>query len=253
VRILRWNGDVRPTKSPKLRALAVVGAVGIPSLLLIGGAVAGEVRGKLVGADGLRPAAYASASGDRHAFTVREFDPLVPQKFAEIGADPDKDVTLAVYAAGDKSGFMPAFIVRLAGGRATPATAVVPPGVPILFRNDDPFTHKLVGEGWTRELAPGATHQIEPKGKGPTAVTDALLPSVRAWIVVEDGVVADRFANHDGSIKIDLPAGDVTIKAFFEGKEKAAAGLKVPASGAYEIKDPLVVGPVPSATAKSPG
>jgi hypothetical protein len=230
-----------------------LGAIGVASLGLVGGATAGEVRGKIVGADGLRPAAYASASAERHAFTVREFDPLVPQKFAEIGADPDRDVTLAVYAAGDKTGFMPAYVVRLAGARATPSTAVVPPGVPILFRNDDPFTHKLVGEGWVRELPPGATHQFEPKGKGATAVTDALVPSLHAWIVVDDGVVADRFAAHDGTLKIDLPAGEVVLKAYFEGKEKASVGLKVPTAGAYEIKDPIVVGPVPSASAKSPG
>ena len=50
-----------------------------------------------------------------------------------------------------------------------------------------------------------------------------------------------------------LPAGDVTVKAFFEGKEKAAVGLKVPTAGAFEIKEPIVVGPVPSTSTKSPG
>ena len=233
------------------RSIALVVALSAAPVAALGGvAFAGDLRAKLAGSEALRPSAYASAATEKHAFTVREFDPLVPQKFADIAADPERDVTLAVYGSGGNAGFMPAFVIRIAGARATPATAVVPPGVPIAFRNDDPFTHHLVGEGWSRDLPPGATHQIEPKGKGASLVTDTLTPSVKAWIVVEAGVVADRFANHDGAVKADVPSGEVTIKAFFEGKEKTSVGLKIAAAGSTEVKEPFVVGPVPSASTK---
>ena len=211
----------------------------------MGLARAGDLKGRVTGFENLRPAALASATApDKKLFTLREFDPLVPSKFTTISAKPDKDVTLAIYGAGDKSAFGLGAVIRLAGGRAVPATVVVPPGVPIFFRNDDPFMHHVSGPEVERDLKPGESHKFEPKGKQ-LAFVDKLVPSVRAWVVVEDGVIANRWPNPDGTIKIaELAEAEFTIKAFFEGQQKAATPpFKVPAKGSVELKDPLAVAP----------
>src|SRR5213079_3183106 len=96
-----------------------------------------------------------------------------------------------------------------------------------------------------RDLKPGESHKLEPKGKGVITYTDTLTPSVKIWVVVEDGVIADARASHDGSLKIpDMAPAEYTIKAFFEGNAKATvSNFKVPATGSAEIKEPISVGP----------
>lgn len=199
------------------------------------------MKARLVGADQLRPSTLGSASTGK-LFTTREFDPLVPAKYTTISAKPDKDITLAIYGQGDKSAFGLGAVVRLAGGRAVPSTVVLPPGVPVFFRNDDPFVHHLVGPDVARDLKPGESHKLEPKGKGVTTFTDALHPSVKAWVVVEDGVIANRQPSWDGTVKItDVAGGDYTIKAFFEGNARATVGVRVPDKGVFELKEPIAV------------
>ncbi len=213
---------------------------------------ASDLKGRLANVEGLRPSTYASiGDGSRHAFTVRDFDPLVAMKYATVSADPEKDVTLVVYAsAPDKSSFGLGQLVRIAGARAIPATIVVPSGVPILFRNDDPFTHHISGPDLERDLKPGEQHNYQPKTKGTLVFTDGQTPSVKLWAVIDDGATADRWAARDGSLRLtELAAGEYTLKAFFEGKEKSTASFKVPATGSVELKDPLTVGPPPAASA----
>lgn len=236
----------------RLRSPLVIGCALLLPLALSfgssGAARAGDLKARLVGFDGLHPSTLASATAaDRHLFTLREFDPLVPQKYTTISAKPDKDVTLAIYGAGDKSAFGLGAVIRLAGGRAVPSTVVLPPGVSVFFRNDDPFVHHLVGPEVDRDLKPGESHKLEPKGKGTVTFTDTLIPSLKAWVVVDDGVIADRQPNWDGSVRItDMAQGEYAIKAFFEGNARATVSFKVPASGSVDLKEPIAVGPASS-------
>ena len=239
---------MRPRRSPlRLRSLLTVGAV-----LLAGSAAhaAGELKARLVGFEGLRPSVYASASaGGNHLYTLREFDPLVPAKFNAVSADPEDDLTIAVYGPGDAA-FGAGQTIRLAGARAVPATVVVPQGTAVFFRNDDPFVHHIVGPEVDRELKPGESHKVQPKGKGNFVFTDTMFPSVKSWIVVEDGVIADRFASQDGSVKIALEGNAYTLKVFFEGAPKGVLNdFKVADKGTSDAKD-VSVGP---ATAGSAG
>ena len=229
-------------------------AVALPVAGLLGVAHAGDLKARLLGIDALRPAALASATAaDKRLYTVRELDPLVPQKFTVISAKADKDVTVAIYGGGDPSvAFKYGATIRLAGGRAVPATVVVPPGIAVFFRNDDPFTHHIVGKGVERDLKPGESHKMVPDGKGVTTYGDTLIPSVKAWVVVEDGVIANVWPQPDGQLRVpEMAAAEYTIKAWFEGNAKATAGFKVPATGSMELKDPLAVGPVPPSTSAS--
>lgn len=230
----------RNLRSPAVVALSLL----LPLGLTIGLARAGDLKARVTGFENLRPSALASVTAaDKKLFTLREFDPLVPPKYTTISAKPDKDITLAIYGAGDKSAFGLGAVIRLAGGRAVPSTVVVPPGVPVFFRNDDPFTHHLSGPDIDRDLKPGESHKFEPKGKQ-LVFEDKLVPSVKAWVVVEDGVIANRWPNPDGTIKIaEMADAEYTMKAFFEGQPKASSTFKVPAKGSVELKDPLAVAP----------
>ncbi len=236
-------------RGKRIRSLRVTfvlaAALVAPLALSLGAARAGDLKAKLTNWDQLRPSALASATAaDKKLFTLREFDPLVPQKYTTISAKPDKDVTLAIIGAGDKSAFGLGAVIRLAGGRAIPATVVLPPGVPVFFRNDDPFVHHLVGPELNRDLRPGESHKLEPKAKGVSAFTDTLIPSVKAWIVVEDGIIANRAPNWDGTVRItEMAPAEYAIKAYFEGNVRATVNFKVPATGSVDIKEPIAVAP----------
>lgn len=242
---------LRTLRTPLLVGVALAAPLALSLAGQGGAARAGDLKARLTGWDSLRPSALASATAaDKKLFTLREFDPLVPQKYTTISAKPDKDLTLAIYGSGDASAFGLGAVIRLAGGRAVPATVVVPSGVPVFFRNDDPFVHHLKGPDVDRDLKPGESHKLEPKAKGTITFEDTLIPSVKAWIVVEDGVIANRAPSWDGTIKIaELAAGEYAIKAFFEGNARATFNFKVADKGVVEIKDPIAVAPAGSASA----
>lgn len=235
----------------RLRSLITIGAV-----LVVGGAAhaAGEMKARLVGFENLRPSTMTSASAGAHLYTLREFDPLVPAKYANPSANAEDDLTVAVYGSGDASAFGAGQVVRMAGARAVPGTVIVPQGVAVFFRNDDPFVHKVIGpeispEG--RTLAPGESHKVQYKGRGTFLYTDPTCPSFKAWVVVDDGVIADRWAGLDGTLKIPLEGNTYTFKVFFEGKQVAAVNdLKVSDKGATDAKDIQVGPPAPAASGK---
>jgi hypothetical protein len=221
--------------------------------VLLGAARAGDLKARIAGYEALRPQALASAvASNPHAFTWRLFDRLVAEKYTALSADPEKDVTIAVYGEGPHRFGLEARI-RLAGGRATPATIVIPAGVPITFVNDDPFLHTLVSGDVKRDLKPGETHKISPKGKGLLTFTDSQAPGVKAFVVIEDGVIMNIAPGRDGSIKLADPLpGNYVLKAFFEGNAKTTSPtMEVKAAASTELKDPLVVGTVPTASASA--
>ncbi len=240
-------------RSPgSLRPLLVIAAALVAPLALSLGAAnaAGEFRTRLVGTSGLRPSWVAAASASAgHAYSLREFDPLVKKDFNVITADAEHDLTVGIYGPGDAA-FGQGAVIRLAGARGVPGTVVVPKGTAVFFRNDDPFTHHIIGPDVDRDLKPGESHKVQPKDKGVFAYTDTLFPAFKAWIVVDDGVIANRAPALDGSVKIALEPNEYTFKIFFEGKEKAAINnFKVDAKGSSDAKDTAVSPVAPSASA----
>jgi hypothetical protein len=219
-------------------------------VLLVGGAAqaAGEFKARLVGFENLRPSTVQSASAGAHLYTLREFDPLVPSKYSNPSADAEDDLCFAIYGAGDATAFGAGQVIRLAGARANPGTSVVPQSVAVFFRNDDPFTHHLSGPDVDRDLKPGESHRAQFKGRGLYVFTDPLYPSVKAWVVVDDGVIANRTPGLDGSVKIPLEGNSYTFKVFFEGQQKAALNdFKVTDKGTSDGKD-IQVGPASPAS-----
>jgi hypothetical protein len=241
-------------RSSRLLPFALVAVAATAPLALIGLAHAGdapkELKTKVAGYRSLLPQAYASTTAsDAHYFTLREFDPLVPPEFNTVYSDPERDVAIAIYGEGNPSYGNPEFI-RIAGARATPATLVVPSGVTIAFRNDDPFLHHLTGAE-DFDLKPGEQHKLQPKANGVLAYTDTLSRTVRVWIVVDDRVKMQKAPAHDGSFKISLDPGTYTFTAFFEGKPKdTVADFKVPEKGSATPLRDLQVAPAGSASGK---
>jgi hypothetical protein len=252
VRFRKLQASSRRTSAAR-SAIPLAAALLAPLGLVLGAAHAGDLKARIVGQESLRPQALASAvASNPHAFTWRLFDRLVAEKYTALSADPEKDVTIAVYGEGPHKFGLEAR-VRLAGGRATPATIVIPAGVPVTFVNDDPFLHTLVSGDLKRDLKPGETHKITPKGKGLLTFTDTQAPGVKAFVVIDDGVLMNVAPGRDGSVKIPeaLP-GSYVLKAYFEGNAKTSSPtLEVKAAG-LEVKDPLVVGTPPASSSAAP-
>ena len=63
-------------------------------------------------------------------------------------------------------------------------------------------------------------------------IRDQLFPSVVMYIVVEPNAVEFAFPDREGTFAMNLPPGEYTLKAFFDGKPtgKPIDGVKVDAA-----------------------
>ncbi len=240
----------RPTRiAPLLFCLA--GAVGASALAaapsLAGNAAPGALKGKILGWEKLIAQVYADASKiDAHRYTWREPSPTVKQEFRKLSANVSRDVCVAAFV----SGTAPAHdgkIVMVTGGRVTPSTIVVSPGSRIVFKNADPFPHSLYEVGnatWAANpTAPGSQRDWAGTAPGVHEFRDELFPSVVMHIVVDPQAIEFAFPDHDGAFTMTLPAGEYTLKVFFDGKpvSKPLEAVHVGDKG-LELKDPIAVG-----------
>ncbi len=204
----------------------------------------GGVRGRVTHAEKLVPVVYAELSRDAHRFAWREPSPTVRAQFRGLSANVSRDVSIAVFGRGAPLA-MQTTIVRVAGGRATPATTVVQPGARIALENRDPFAHRLyvvdsnvlppettaanARREWSAQSA-GARYEIR----------DELTPSFRAFVIVEEGVMRAVSPARDGSFTIPLPPGEFVIRAYFDGKSAGKSLLaSVGESNLVELQDAI--------------
>jgi hypothetical protein len=210
-------------------------------------AAGGQVKGRIEGQEGLIPAVFVeSARPESHRFTWREPSPTVRAEFRALTANPSRDVCIAAISTSPPPPHDP-ILVRITGGRTLPTTLVVAPGVRLSFENHDPFPHRLYIVGsqtWKAENTESNRHRewTAPPGQGRFEVRDELFPSVRSFIVVEPQVVGIAFPGRDGGFALDLPAGEYTLKAYFDGHQVGRA-MNVAAKdrGLVELRDPLSV------------
>jgi hypothetical protein len=237
----------RPTRTllplGVLASVAVVLASG--TLLAAGGPVA--VKGRVSGWEKLLPQVYADvAKADSHRFTWREPSPTVKQDFRKLSANVTRDVCIAAFGASPAAEHEPR-IVKVTGGRITPSTIVLSPSSRLKFKNADPFPHQLYevnNPAWAATAtAPGSSRDWAAGPAGVHVIRDMLFPSVVMYIVIDANAVEYDFPDRDGAFSMNLPPGEYTLKAFFDGKAtgKPIDGIKVDAKG-VELKEPLVVG-----------
>ncbi len=200
-----------------LRAIVVASVVSSPAL------AGGKLKGKVDGVQQLVSEAQAAATKtDAHRFQWREGSPSVKQEFRARGVAASQQVVVVLLAASRPPALMPVSI-SLAGLGYLPATWVVPPGTPLRFANNDVFPHKpfVVGvPDWKPEpIAPtGRRDWTAPAAGGTFELRDAAFPSARGYLVVDANVVASASPTADGSFVIEAPAGEYTLRAYFEGK-----------------------------------
>jgi hypothetical protein len=205
------------------------------------------IKGKITGWEKLVPQIYADASkSDAHRYTWREPSPTVKQDFRKLSGNVARDVCVAAFV----NGAAPAHdgkIVTVTGGRATPSTLVVSPGSRVVLKNVDPFPHsfyEVSSSAWAANAtAPGSQRDWAATTPGVHEIRDQLFPSVVMHIVVDPQAAEFAFPDHDGAFIMNLPAGDYSLKLFFDGKpvSKPIEGLHVPEKG-LELKEPIAVG-----------
>jgi plastocyanin len=222
---------------PTAFAAAVAGAAGEK---------AGSIKGKLGSWDKLMPQVYAdSAKGDGHRFNWREPSPTVKSDFRKLSAS-NRDLCVVAFGSAAAQAHEP-FTVKVTGGRLTPSTVVLSVGSRISFKNTDPFPHTLY-EVEDPKWGPNPTNSLSTREWAATTpgihtIRDQLYPSIVMKIVVDPNAADFAVPDHDGAFSIPLPAGEYSLKVYFEGKPvgKELTGLKV-GERALEIKEPLLGG-----------
>lgn len=238
-----------PTRFAGPRAAALAAAV-LASAVVSGSLLAGpsqvNVKGKVNGWDKLLPHVYAEAAkDDSHRYTWREPSPTVKQEFRKLSANVSRDVCVVALGSGAAQAHEPQQ-VKVTGGRMSPSTIVISPGSRLAFKNDDPFPHVLYevnNPAWAANpTAPGSTREWAAAAPGVHEIRDRLFPSVVMYVAVDPQAVDYAFPDREGAFTLNVPPGEYTLKAFFEGKpaSKPIDGVNVQAR-TVEIKEPMAL------------
>ena len=209
-------------------------------------ALAGQVHGKIVGADKLIPEVYADmAKTELHRYTWREPSPTVKPEFRALTANPSRDICIAAVTTGTAQPHEP-IQITVTGGHTVPTTIAVAPGTKLLFVNHDPFPHRLYGVGndlKESEMTSGGSRDwTAPSGPGRFEFRDKLAPTLRFFAVVDTGIVDVVYPGHNSSFTFrDLAPGDYFLKAYANGKQVGKPVQAVVKNGALDLKEPLTL------------
>jgi hypothetical protein len=208
-------------------------------------AAAAPVRGRVAGLEGLlNPVWNEARDVASHRYTWREQSPTVLDKFRHLTAAPGKELCLVAFGEGAPA--REVVPVRLGGGRTSPVTVVVSPGATLDLLNRDAFRHRpyVVNQPSLQpaDIKAGENRQWKVPGPGVYELRDELFPSVRSWVVVEPNAVARAYPAPDGSFAFaNLPPGDYTLRAYFNGAPVSAARAVKVGDKLVELKDPLAL------------
>jgi hypothetical protein len=217
-------------------------------LAVAGVAVAGPVRGRINGQEKLIPDVYGEAAKpDAHRYTWREPSPTVKPEFRVLSGNPSREVCVTAISGGQMPPADKPTLMKVTGGRTVPATIAVSNGTRLSFKNYDPFPHRLyiVGNAsWRPEtINPnGQRDWSAPAGSGKFEFRDELFPSVRTFVIVDPGVADIAYPGRDGSFELNIPAGDYTLKAFFNGRQVGSPTSITARGGNVTLKDPFSLG-----------
>ena len=233
---------------PTLRRSVALGILSAFALMTAAGrAGPPNVKGKISGHEKLIPEIYAeTAKPESKRWTWREPSPSVPNQFRVLSANPSRDICLAATTGANQE--KQEYTLKVSGGRVFPTTIVVTPNTRLVFKNVDPFPHKLYVVGQpnfkAENMATNATRDWAAPGAGRYEIRDELFPSVRSYVVVDPQVVTVTYPGRDGAFGFALPGGQYVLKAFFNGKQVGKpVDINVKEKGpALDIKEALNVG-----------
>lgn len=238
---------------PGARAFPVAAcSVGLFAAVTLSGAagtaVGPNVKGKISGQDKLVPDVYAEAAKiEAHRWTWREPSPSVQQQFRALSPNPSRDICIAATKA-DNNGPGEAIQLKVTGGRVYPTTIAIAPGTPLVFKNYDPFKHRLyvVNQQTMKadDTGPGASRTWSPPGPGKYELRDELFPSVRTFVVVDPQVASIAYPGRDGAFVFALAGGEYVLKAYFNGRMvgKPVTVVAKDKGAPFELKEPFNVG-----------
>jgi plastocyanin len=233
---------------PKAYIVAPLAALALASGTFAMAAVAGpgpSLRGKITGWEKLLPQVYVEATkSDSHRYTWREPSPTVKQDFRRLSANVSRDVCVAAFGTGSAAPHEP-LVVKITGGRASPATVVVSPGSRVSFKNVDPFAHVLyeaTGTEWApNPVAPGSSREWSATAPGLHVIRDQLFPSVAMYVFVDAAAVEFALPDREGNFGMNVPHGDYTLKVFFDGKQVGKEPVHI-GPGGLDMREPIVLG-----------
>jgi hypothetical protein len=233
----------RPTR---IAAPLVVFATALASGPLLAGPPPAMLKGRVTGWDKLVPRIYADTASS-HRYTWREPSPTVKQEFRKLSASVSRDVCIVALGTATSQAHEP-LSVKVTGGRVTPSTLVLSPGSRLSFKNADPFPHVLyevTNDKWApNATAPGSSREWGAVAPGLHEIRDQLFASVVLYVVVDPVAVEFAFPDRDGAFMMSLPAGEYSLRAFFDGKPvgKEVSGARVGEHGFFELREPIAVG-----------
>jgi hypothetical protein len=139
-----------------------------------------------------------------------------------------------------------ATLIRVGGGRTTPVTIVVVPGTKLVFKNTDPFTHRLYGVGMPafgpNDTSKGGTREWTVPSAGTFEIRDELAPSLRMWVVGEPNVASITYPTMKGEYFLAVPGeGAYSIQVYFAGEKVGPAAAATVAAADVTVP-PIVVG-----------
>jgi len=230
-----------------IRRSVALGALSAFALMTASGrAGPPNVKGKITGYDKLVPEIYAeTAKIDSKRYTWREPSPSVPQQYRTLSANPSRDICIAATTGANQE--KQEFRMTVTGGRVFPTTIVVTPNTHFVFKNVDPFAHRLYAVGQPafkpETLQPNALRDWAAPGPGKYEIRDELFPSIRTYVIVDAQVVAVTYPGRDGAFGFSLPGGDYVLKAFFNGKQVGKPiNVNAKDRGVLELKEALNLG-----------
>lgn len=201
-------------------------------VLVAGAASAHEVRGTIAGADGLSPSPRAVPPRWRGSYWE------VPNGALAITApraSVERDVAVVLTGASVAEARQPV-TVSVQGGRCLPGTVVLSPGTTLTLDNQDMLAHEffVVRQGQDERVvaaemtASRARRQVSLPAAGTYELRDARQPSFRCWVVAGAGQGRVLLVNSAGAFAATgLEDGTYTVKAYFEGVERASADVTV--------------------------
>ena len=156
--------------------------------------------------------------------------------------------------------------IKLYGLRLSPAVVLVPPGVPVILRNEDrlPITLRCLREPSllpSTPLSPGAKLAVTLPSRGEFVIDSPEYPHLRGLLLAPRGIATRLTLSEFGTVGVahlEVPPGAYQAKLLFGGRVAASLPVMVAPSGAEfvlqvpPVGSPLLVTPDPGALLGTP-
>ena len=149
-------------------------------------------------------------------------------------ANVERDLAVVLTGSSVEQSRQPV-TVSVEGGRCRPGTVLLSPGTTLTLDNQDLLAHEFyaVRTGQERVVPAEVTavrtrRQVSLPAAGTYELRDARQPSFRCWLVAGAGQGRVLPPDRTGAfVATGLEDGSYTVKAYFEGVERASAEVAV--------------------------